>query len=428
MRNMRNRLIPFYTKLYTRLYAKVAVLLIAALIGLAGAPGLRAQEKQLEPATGPAVPVAPTTSAAPTSPAIVPTGVQFTPDGRIRLPFPAHFSIQYQNGYKLLTVQTPWPGAPKGFSYVLYPRGTKKPSGVKADQFIQIPVRSVVSFSTTYLPALETLGELKSLVGVDNKDYIYSPAVRALIAQGKVVETTKNYSPDIERLISLNPDVIFSYGVGNEWDTYPKMEEAGLPVVLLADWNENEPLARAEWCVFIAAFFNKEGDALARFQRIQADYNAVKAKVAGASRKPTVLVSGPYNGSWSVSGGGSYMAKLIADAGGSYLWANTPNTGSLTLSVEAVFSQALHADIWLNPNGTATKLSEVLAMDPRFGSIPAFAKGNVWNSTLRLSPGGNDYYESAAMQPQVVLADLAAIFHPELMPGHSFYYYRKLEK
>ncbi|MDH7483966.1 MAG: ABC transporter substrate-binding protein, partial [Spirochaetales bacterium] len=54
-------------------------------------------------------------------------------------------------------------------------------------------------------------------------------------------------------------------------------------------------------------------------------------------------------------------------------------------------------------------------------------KGAVWNNDLRMSPGGgNDYFESAVLQPQLVLADLIAILHPELMPGHRFVYYRKI--
>jgi len=410
---MRKRLIP------------LSALLLAAFISVGSAPGLWAQIPVAQAQPGAAQGAA--QGQVPGS-ARVPAGVKVDPDGTMKLPFPAHFSIQYRQGYKVLTVETPWPGAPKGYSYVLYPQGGAKPSGIKADRFIQTPVRSVVSFSTTYLPALEAIGELTSLVGVDNKDYIYNPAVRKLIAEGKVVETTKNYSPDIERLIALNADVILTYGMGGEWDTHPKMEEAGLPVVLLGDWNENEPLARAEWSVFLAALFDKEGEALTRFGKIQAEYNTLKDKAAKAKSRPTVLTSGPYNGTWSVAGGGSYMARLIADAGGNYLWASTPNTGSLTLSIEAVFASAVSADVWLNPNGTASRLAEVAAMDPRFSSIPALAKGNVWNSTLRLSAGGNDYYESAAMQPQVVLADLTAILHPELLPGHKFYYYRKLGK
>ncbi|MCX8013424.1 MAG: ABC transporter substrate-binding protein, partial [Rectinema sp.] len=267
-----------------------------------------------------------------------------------------------------------------------------------------------------------------------NAGFVYSPALRARIAAGKVVETTKNWVPDIERLVALKPEVIFNYGLGNEWDTFPKMQEAGLPVVLLGEWNEQDPLIRAQWAVFLAAFYNKEQIALARLETVRAEYTRLKALAAGSfvkgsAAQPKVLVNGPFQGVWTVSGGQSYMARLIADAGGAYLWADNRESGGLTLSVEAVFERALGADVWLNPGYGTRKLADVRAIDSRFASLPVLKKGNVWNNDRRMSPGGgNDYFESAVMNPHLVLADLVAMFHPELLPGHTFTYYRKIEE
>ena len=41
--------------------------------------------------------------------------------------------------------------------------------------------------------------------------------------------------------------------------------------------------------------------------------------------------------------------------------------------------------------------------------------------------GGNDYYETAAADPDVVLADLIKILHPDLLPDHTLVYYRQLQ-
>ncbi|MEN6492335.1 MAG: ABC transporter substrate-binding protein, partial [Rectinema sp.] len=259
----------------------------------------------------------------------------------------ANFQIEQKNGYKILTVSKLWPGANSTRTYVLYPRGSQAPGGVKADLFIQVPVQRVVLYSTTYIPAIEAIGELDTIVGVDNANYVYSPALRARIGAGKVAETTKNWMPDIERLIALKPDVVFNFGVGNEWDTFPKMQEAGLPVVLLGDWNEQDPIVRAQWAIFIAAFFNKEARAQERVNAIAKAYDTLKTLAAGAPSRPRVLVNGPFQGIWTVSGGQSYMARLIADAGGDYLWADNKESGGLNLSIEAVFERALRADVWL---------------------------------------------------------------------------------
>jgi len=355
-------------------------------------------------------------------------GLKLSADGTLILPAQTHFSMQYKSGYKVLTVSSPWPGAAKSYTYVLYPRTGVRPQGIKADRFIATPVKKVVSFSTTYLPVLDDLNELSSLVGVDDTSYVYNPKIRQLISDSKVVQTTKNYAPDIERLISLSPDVIFTFGVGNEWDTHPKMEEAGLPVVILGDWNEADPLARAAWMVFIGAFYDKEALALETWRSIKAEYEKLASLGAGVKSKPVVLLNGPFSGTWTVPAGESYMARMLADAGANYLWADTKGTGGLSLSVEAVFEKALAASVWLQPSYAAMSLADVKAMDPRFSAIPALKNGQVWNNNLRMSPqGGNDYFESGFMKPQVVLADMMAILHPELMPGHEFVYYRKLK-
>lgn len=355
-------------------------------------------------------------------------GLTLSADGMLILPAQTHFSIQYKSGYKVLTVNAPWPGATKSYTYVLYPRNGSRPQGIKADRFIATPVKKAISFSTTYLPVLDDLNELSSLVGVDDTSYVYNPKIRQLISDSKVVQTTKNYAPDIERLISLSPDVIFTFGVGNEWDTHPKMEEAGLPVVILGDWNEAEPLARAAWMVFIGAFYDKEALALETWRSIKAEYETLSSLGAGARNKPTVLLNGPFSGTWTVPAGESYMARMLADAGANYLWKDTKGTGSISLSVEAVFEKALGASVWLQPSYAAMSLADVKAMDSRFSAIPALKNGQVWNNNLRMSPmGGNDYFESGFMKPQVVLADMIAILHPELMPDHEFVYYRKLK-
>ena len=39
--------------------------------------------------------------------------------------------------------------------------------------------------------------------------------------------------------------------------------------------------------------------------------------------------------------------------------------------------------------------------------------------------GGNDFYESSVVHPDLVLRDLVKIFHPELVP-EDFVYYQRL--
>jgi len=40
--------------------------------------------------------------------------------------------------------------------------------------------------------------------------------------------------------------------------------------------------------------------------------------------------------------------------------------------------------------------------------------------------GGNNFYEWGVASPQLVLADLLAIFHPDLKLDHEFAFYQRL--
>ena len=53
-------------------------------------------------------------------------------------------------------------------------------------------------------------------------------------------------------------------------------------------------------------------------------------------------------------------------------------------------------------------------------------EGRVYNNNRRTNPsGGNDYWESGVIHPDLILQDLIRIFHPELTDAEPTYY-RKL--
>ena len=48
------------------------------------------------------------------------------------------------------------------------------------------------------------------------------------------------------------------------------------------------------------------------------------------------------------------------------------------------------------------------------------------NNARTNAAGGNDYYESAVVNPDLLLRDLVKIFHPELVE-EDFVYYKQLK-
>jgi iron complex transport system substrate-binding protein len=89
---------------------------------------------------------------------------------------------------------------------------------------------------------------------------------------------------------------------------------------------------------------------------------------------PEVLVGSPYKDAWWVPGGNSYLANLIADAGGNYIGRNNPSHESYVISFENALAWGGRADVWINMGNLASK-TEVLAADQRFESFAVFNKG-----------------------------------------------------
>ncbi len=339
------------------------------------------------------------------------------------------FQIEYFNHYKLITVPTPVPGGTSE-QYVLVQCGTPAPTEYADAVVVEIPVERVVSMSTTYLPHLEQLGVLERVVGIDDVTYVSNAEINRRFTAGEIRAIGSGTGLNIEQTLDLDPDVIFTYGSGSaDFDSAPILRDAGLPTVLIAEWLDNTPLGRAEWGKFLAAFFNKDGQAEQDFAALTTRYRdlqALTADLAPEARR-SVLVGTPYEGVWYMPGGGSFAAAGLLDAGASYAWANTTEVASLPLTFEAVVERAQDAQVWLNI-GFVSDRAALLAQDSRFESFAAYQSGELWNNDARTNPnGGNDYYESAVAQPDVVLADLIHILYPDLLPDHELVYYRQLE-
>lgn len=345
------------------------------------------------------------------------------------LQYASGFSIEYHNSYKVITVQTPWPGATESMQYALVQCGAPAPEGFLDEQIIEVPVQSIVTMSTTYLPALDELGLLDRLVGVDDTTYVNNPKVLKMAEEGKLASIGYGSGVNVEKVLELAPGLVMTYGSGTpEYDAHPVLLQAGQKVVVNAEWMDTSPLGRAEWLKFIAAFFNKEAEAETLFTKIAQEYQELAALTAAVSQRPTVFTGSAYQGTWYVPGGQSYAAAFLRDAGAVYLWSDDTSTGSLPLAVEAVFEKAQNADFWLNVGFFVGSLDDLKAMDARYADFAAFQNGNVWNNDAKTNPnGGNDYYESAVLHPALVLADLIHILHPDLLPDHELVYYRQVK-
>jgi len=398
----------------------------------------------------PAASPAPTTSTAPTaSPTRIATPPRDGADGCVEehVPgtdyFPDHVtfehatgvSVEYAETYKTVTVTRPWEGAEEPWTYVLYQCGTPVPDVNAEDAIVvEVPIQRAVTQSTTHLPSFDLLGAVDTLVGVGTASFVYTPSVRAALDAGDIVEVGEGATSDIERLVDLDPDIVMRYSFGGlDDDGVRTMQQAGLTVVLNGEYVENEPLGRAEWLKFVALFLNREAEANELFGGIADEYQRLAGLAAdvAADAQPSTFLNVPFEGVWYMPGSENYMARLLEDARASYLWAgeegSAAGTGSLELDIEAVLERAGDADLWLNAGVFYASLADISAVDERLGDFAAFGSGQVWSNDARTSAdGGIDFYETAVVRPDWVLADLIAIVHPDLLPDHELTFYRQI--
>ena len=341
------------------------------------------------------------------------------------------FSITSYNGYTSLTIRDPWQGA-KNVEQVFYlvKRGEKVPDRVDPGMVIQVPLHNVVCMSTTWLAMISALGKEGSIKGISGTSLVYSEKIRQKIADGSISEVGYEDNINKELIVTISPDIIFTYGVGSESAGYVgKIREMGYRILYIADYLENDPLAKAEWIKVFGALFSMESLSDSLFRSIEREYLDLKSYLSSViSYRPKVLLGLPWKDTWYISPGNSFMSKLVLDAGGDYLWADTESDVSMPYGIESVYSRALNADFWLN-SGSARTRKEIIGMDKRLGDLPPYKTGNIFNNNRRMSPnGGNDYWESGSVLPQVILRDIASILHPELFEDHELFFYRKVDK
>ena len=338
-----------------------------------------------------------------------------------------NFTIEKHTDYTVLRVKHAWDAAKVSFTYVVYDKGKPKPEFSEKAIYIQRPVGRVACTSTTHLALLNSIGEADKVVGISGAKYVYDVPTRERIEAGKIKEIGNETGLNYEILTDAEPEIVFTYGMSAD-NNIDKLCEAGLTPVVLAEYTDNTPLGRAEWMKFVAVLFDKEEKSNDVFDSISMNYKRLKNLVKNnIHEKPLVMVGMGFSGNWYVPGGTSYVANHITDAGGAYLWQENKGKSSLQLDFETVYEKAQAADKWINI-GMVNSAADIVAADERYADFKALKNNELYNGSQRISPqGGYDIYESAVVQPDVVLKDLIKAFHPELLPKHDFFYYKKLE-
>lgn len=334
----------------------------------------------------------------------------------LHLTHAVNLSLVRYPGYVKATVRNPWDTAAVLHTYLLVPDSIDLPASLPEGTVVRTPLRSALIYSSVHNSLVTEFGAIDAISGVCDAQYIHQKSLADRIADGRVADCGVGTSPNIERIISLNPDGVM-LSPYEDSGSYGKLGQLGIPIIECADYMETSPLARAEWMKFYGMLFGKEDEAARMFAATESEYNSLKQLVANVGDKPRVLMDRLYGQVWYVPAANSTMGIFIKDAGGRNPFDTYDRSGSVGLTGEQVLFTAGDADIWLIRYSQASdKTMRELASDNAiYPQFKAFKENKVYGcNTSRVF-----FYEDVPFHPHWLLRDMISIFHPELSAERS---------
>ncbi len=295
---------------------------------------------------------------------------------------------------------------------------------------IREPAKRVIPLSTVSIGFIKRLGLTSRIIAVGTANYIADSSLYANAhgSEPTLPEVGNGPTLSLEKVMAAKPDLVITFATGGSEDDYQRLNALGIPLMISSEWQEESPLAKAEWIKAYGILLGADSLASAIYRQSKNEYNRWKtaaSDIAAQGECPKVIAGMVHGGIWYAPGGNSYTAKLIKDAGGCYLWEGDPRR-ELKFTLEEILARGNEADIWINPGPYGTP-EEILAAEPRIEELKAWKNRKVFQMDKRKGPGGgNDFYESAVSEPENVLKDLIRTFHPTRFKDYAPKWYRNI--
>jgi ABC-type Fe3+-hydroxamate transport system substrate-binding protein len=342
-----------------------------------------------------------------------------------------HFTVSYHGNYKIVKTNATLyaegseaAGEDQNDLLVLVQKGTSPPT-LKGDlqnaQLISVPVATAavnVQHSESFLRELGLEDRITAIGGL----YSYNNEMRNKALSGEIGQVGYSWHspPNIEVLLDRKPELFLMTLAGmDHTESLEKCRQLGIPTAAVFDWAEEDYLARAEWLKFYALFFNAEASANRVFQQIAGRIQELKELAADTPKASAIWGFYTSKGQW-VMNLTSFPGQYLRDANlDNILLANTkPNANGLqAISTEQLLVRAKEADHWVIGDIHAAPLPKEEIMS----SFRAWNSGQLYHNMQRVDPKTNtsDWYATAIVRPDTVLADLIKLVHPKLLPDYE---------
>lgn len=351
------------------------------------------------------------------------TSSALTAEKEIPLHYAENLKLSQAEDYTIARLRNPWDTTKTLHTYILIDKEKSLPADLPEGTLVRTPLSKAIVYSSVHCGLLKQIGALQSIGGICDLPYIKLPEIQEGCRQGSIIDAGNGMNPDIEKIIDLHPDAILLSPFENSGG-YGRVEKLNIPIIECADYMETSALGRAEWMRFYGLLFGQPQAADSLFAEVEKNYNDLKAMVAPLSFAPSVISELKNGSAWYVPGGKSTSARIYADAGANYVFADDAHSGSVPLAFETVFDKGQDADYWLIKYNQATdKTYRELKQDfAPYAGFRAFKERRIYGCNTHHIP----LYEDYPFHPDWLLKDLIKIFHPTLLEGYELKYFTKL--
>lgn len=352
-----------------------------------------------------------------------------------------HFELSRRDGYtvvrtfgEVISFQTTDDADPVEDVIVLVPRGGETPAlegDLEGAYVVEVPARTIAVNNDDLLALVSELGAADRLVAVGGLTS-YDDDIRAAVEADELGQLGYSWHlpPDMEVLLTRSPEVTFlGMDAPDNVPALARSRDLGLGAVPAFVWAERDVLARAEWIKFFGAFLGLDDEATRLFDELEGRYIALKERAAAVVDSPTVL--------WGYHAGddrwfmmaNNLESRMIRDAGAVNLLEDHDGPvryDGTEFSSEAVLLAGSDAEHWVIGDIHQNELPPRAFMD----EFVSFREDRLYHNYARTKWEANayDWYEGGVVRPDVILADLIHLLHPDLLPEHELEFMGRFDK
>ncbi|WP_313028562.1 ABC transporter substrate-binding protein [Soonwooa sp.] len=286
--------------------------------------------------------------------------------------------------------------------------------------------KKVVLLNSSLLGFFTELNLVDRIVGLSSPEYVFDENIRKSVASNKIANIGNEQKYDVERILSLKPDAIFTNYVPSFENTYEILRKTNIQIIFLDEYLETTPLNKSKYLLLFGELFGVKDLAEQKYKSIETGYQYLKQLALKSAEKPVVLCNEMYGSQWFLPGGKSAAANYFRDANANYILAENTEINAIPLSFEEVYKKSENAKYWVNIGAYQTKQA-MLNINPNYSKMKVFQNGKLYMINNREVGMANDYFQSGAVRADLVLKDYIKIFHPELFPKENLYYLKELK-